>query len=80
MAKWTWAIEALATGDANFRRRSKAKIEQLRKDAGAVFLVAHQLDVVEETCNRVLWLDDGRLVMDGDPKEVIAAYNEAINK
>ncbi len=72
--------EALATGDAKFRRRSKAKIEQLRKDAGAVFLVAHQLDVVEETCNRVLWLDDGRLVMDGDPKEVIAAYNEAINK
>ncbi|ROO91310.1 teichoic acid transport system ATP-binding protein [Actinocorallia herbida] len=72
--------EALATGDAKFRRRSKRKIEELRKNAGAVFLVAHQLDVVAETCNRVLWLDDGQLVMDGTPEEVIAAYTEAINK
>ncbi|GAB3662384.1 ABC transporter ATP-binding protein [Actinocorallia lasiicapitis] len=72
--------EALATGDAKFKRRSKAKIEQLRKDAGAVFLVAHQLDVVEETCNRVLWLDDGKIVMDGDPHDVIAAYTEATGK
>lgn len=72
--------EALATGDAKFKRRSKAKIEQLRKDAGAVFLVAHQLDVVEETCNRVIWLDDGRILMDGDPHEVIAAYTEATGK
>lgn len=72
--------EALATGDARFRRRSKAKIEELRQDAGAVFLVAHGLDVVEETCNRVIWLDEGRIRMDGDPKEVIAAYTEATGK
>jgi teichoic acid transport system ATP-binding protein len=72
--------EALATGDAKFKRRSKAKIEELRRDAGAVFLVAHQLDVVEETCNRVIWLDDGKVLMDGDPAEVIAAYTEATGK
>ena len=72
--------EALATGDAKFKRRSKAKIDELRKDAGAVFLVAHNLDVIEETCNRVIWMDDGRLRMDGDPREVIAAYTEATGK
>ncbi|ACY96449.1 ABC transporter related protein [Thermomonospora curvata DSM 43183] len=72
--------EALATGDAKFRKRSKAKINELRRDAGAVFLVAHNLDQVEETCNRVIWLDEGKIRMDGDPKEVIAAYNEAIGK
>jgi teichoic acid transport system ATP-binding protein len=72
--------EALATGDAKFKRRSKAKIEELRKDAGAVFLVAHNLDVIEETCNRVIWLDEGRIRMDGDPQEVLAAYTEAIGK
>lgn len=69
--------EALATGDAKFKRKSKAKIGELRRDAGAVFLVAHNLDVVEETCNRVIWLDEGTIKMDGDPKAVIAAYNEA---
>ncbi|MCW2902961.1 MAG: transporter related protein [Streptosporangiaceae bacterium] len=72
--------EALATGDAKFKRRSKAKIEELRKDAGAVFLVAHNLDVIEETCNRVIWLDEGQIRMDGDPETVIAAYTEATAK
>nr|WP_258573737.1 ABC transporter ATP-binding protein [Actinomadura parmotrematis] len=72
--------EALATGDAKFKRRSKAKIDELRKDAGAVFLVAHNLDVIEETCNRVIWLDDGRMRMDGDPDTVLGAYTEATGK
>jgi teichoic acid transport system ATP-binding protein len=72
--------EALATGDAKFRRRSKAKINDLRRDAGAVFLVAHNLDVIEETCNRVIWLDEGTIRMDGEPKDVLAAYIEATGK
>ncbi len=72
--------EALATGDAKFKRRSKAKIEELRKDAGAVFLVAHNLDVIEETCNRVIWLDEGRIRMDGEPEPVLEAYTEATSK
>nr|WP_067822553.1 ATP-binding cassette domain-containing protein [Actinomadura kijaniata] len=72
--------EALATGDAKFKRRSRAKINELRKDAGAVFLVAHNLDVIEETCNRVIWLDDGRIKMDGDPTEVLKAYTDATGK
>ena len=69
--------EALATGDANFRRKSAAKIDELREEAGAVFLVAHQLDSIREMCNRVLWVDEGRLVMDGDTDTVVDAYIEA---
>jgi teichoic acid transport system ATP-binding protein len=72
--------EALATGDAKFRRKSAAKIDELRKEAGAVFLVAHQLDSIREMCNRVLWVDEGRLVMDGDPDTVVDAYTEANGK
>jgi teichoic acid transport system ATP-binding protein len=72
--------EALATGDAKFRRKSAKKIDELREEAGAVFLVAHQLDSIREMCNRVLWIDEGRLVMDGDPETVVDAYTEATNK
>lgn len=72
--------EALATGDAEFRRKSKAKVEELREEAGAVFLVAHQLDVIKETCNRVIWIEKGRVKMDGDPEAVIDAYTEATGK
>jgi teichoic acid transport system ATP-binding protein len=72
--------EALATGDAKFKVKSQKRIEELRKEAGAVFLVAHQLDVVKETCDRVIWIDDGKMIMDGEAEEVVAAYVESTKK
>jgi teichoic acid transport system ATP-binding protein len=72
--------EALATGDAKFKVKSQKRIEELRKEAGAVFLVAHQLDVVKETCERVIWIEEGRTVMDGEAEEVVDAYTEATQK
>ncbi|MFF0448299.1 ABC transporter ATP-binding protein [Streptomyces sp. NPDC004609] len=71
--------EALATGDAKFRRRSQARITELRKEAGTVFLVSHSNSTITETCERALWLEAGTLRMDGPAKEVVAAY-EAFTK
>ena len=68
--------EALATGDAEFRRRSEERIKELRKEAGTVFLVSHTLGVVRETCDRAIWLEDGQIVMDGATDEVLDAYEE----
>jgi teichoic acid transport system ATP-binding protein len=45
-----------------------------------VFLVAHQLDSIREMCNRVLWIDEGTLMMDGEPDAVVDAYVEATGK
>ncbi|MGW4424667.1 ABC transporter ATP-binding protein [Streptosporangium sp. NPDC004631] len=67
--------EALATGDRDFKRKSQERIKQMRDEAGTVFLVAHNLDVIEETCNRVIWLHKGKIKMDGDPQTVLTAYN-----
>jgi len=58
--------EALATGDAEFRVKSHARIQELRKDAGTVFLVAHNLEEVEQTCNRVIWMERGQIVTQGE--------------
>jgi len=58
--------EALATGDAEFRVKSHARIEELRHQAGTVFLVAHNLEEVEQTCNRVIWMERGKMVMQGE--------------
>lgn len=66
--------EALATGDAEFRRRSEKRIMELRQEAGTVFLVSHSLGVVRMTCNRAIWLEKGRVVMDGEANEVVDAY------
>ena len=66
--------EALATGDAEFRRRSENRIMELREAAGTVFLVSHSLNTVRLTCNRAIWLEKGQVVMDGEANEVVDAY------
>ena len=69
--------EALATGDARFRRRSDERIRELRDAAGTVFLVSHNLDVIRNTCQRGLWIDKGELLLDGTAGEVVDAYEAA---
>jgi teichoic acid transport system ATP-binding protein len=66
--------EALNTGDDQFKGHTKAKMDELRSKAGCVFLVSHSLETIRELCNRVLWLDEGQIVMDGEPDDVIKWY------
>lgn len=70
--------EALATGDASFRKKSTERIEEIREHAGTVFFVSHSLGSVRAMCNRVLWIDKGELVADGDVDEVCDAYHEFV--
>ncbi len=66
--------EALAVGDRAFRTRSENRIREIRDNAGTVFLVSHSMSSIRDTCNRVIWIEKGEMKMDGDPEEVIAAY------
>ncbi|MDR2373954.1 MAG: ABC transporter ATP-binding protein [Bifidobacteriaceae bacterium] len=68
--------EALSTGDAEFQRRSRDKILEVKEQAGTVFLVSHSAKAVEAMCQRALWLDKGELVMDGPTGAVLEAYKE----
>ncbi|MER5932141.1 ABC transporter ATP-binding protein [Streptomyces sp. NPDC002054] len=68
--------EALATGDRKFQIRSEERIRELRKEAGTVFLVSHSNKSIRDTCDRVLWLEKGELLMDGPTEEVVAAYEK----
>ncbi|MDR1293647.1 MAG: ABC transporter ATP-binding protein [Bifidobacteriaceae bacterium] len=70
--------EALSTGDAAFQRKSRDKILAVKEQAGTVFLVSHSSATVTSMCERVLWLDQGLLVMDGPADEVVAAYRETV--
>jgi len=68
--------EALATGDATFRRRSEQRIAELREQAGTVFLVSHGLGIIRETCPRAIWLENGKIILDGRADAVVEAYQE----
>lgn len=66
--------EALAVGDKRFQARSEGRIREIRDNAGTVFLVSHSMTSIRDTCDRVLWLNKGELVMDGPTEEVVKAY------
>ncbi len=72
--------EVLATGDANFRAKSKARVIELVKAAKAVVLVTHDMDWVREYCNRALLLEKGRVIIEGAPDEVTALHLERQKK
>jgi teichoic acid transport system ATP-binding protein len=72
--------EALAVGDRQFRLKAEKRIRQMRDEAGTVFLVSHNMKSIQDTCNRVLWIEKGNLVMDGEPKEVCEAFIESMEK
>jgi teichoic acid transport system ATP-binding protein len=71
--------EALSTGDAHFREKANAKMTELRDSARAMFLVSHGLGSIKEMCNEAIWLDKGKLMMRGEPAEVVDAYMEFVN-
>lgn len=68
--------EALATGDADFRQRSQARIDELVQHSATVLLVSHSMSTIRSMCDRVLWLDHGRLVADGPTAEVLEEYSQ----
>ena len=68
--------EVLATGDATFRAKSKARVLELVRDSKAVVLVTHDMAWVKEYCNRALLLENGHVVVEGSPDEVVAVHRQ----
>lgn len=68
--------EVLATGDATFRAKSKARVLELVSGAKAVVLVTHDMTWVQEYCNRAILIEKGQIVTEGEPQEVVAAHHE----
>lgn len=69
--------ELLSVGDAEFQRKSAARMEVLRKEGDAILMVSHGLESVVEMCHRALWLDRGEVRALGEPSEVVAAYQQS---
>jgi ABC-type polysaccharide/polyol phosphate transport system ATPase subunit len=66
--------EVLATGDANFRAKSKARVLEIVAAAKAVVLVTHDMNWVTEYCNRAILIERGEMVAEGEPAEVVELH------
>ena len=73
--------EVLSVGDAKFKKKSFKKMKSLISGENrTVLIVSHSIDTLQKLCTRVIWLHDGKLKMDGDPKEVLTAYDEFMSE
>jgi ABC-type polysaccharide/polyol phosphate transport system ATPase subunit len=68
--------EALAVGDEGFKDRCHDRMKHFRERGKTFLLVSHSLRDVIETCQRAIWIADGRIELDGPVEEVCEAYHE----
>ena len=66
--------EVLAVGDASFQRKCLGKMSSVASEGRTVLFVSHNLTAVRTLCSRVIWLNGGQLVEEGEPTEVISRY------
>lgn len=72
--------EVLAVGDLAFQQRCLARIRQFQRDGVTILLVSHDPVLVADLCDEVVWLRSGRLLAQGDPREVTARYRAAMQE
>jgi ABC-2 type transport system ATP-binding protein len=68
--------EALAVGDAGFQAKCLGRIEEFQKQGVTIVLVSHALDWIKKLCGRTILMENGRLIDEGDPTDVVAHYLE----
>ena len=66
--------EWFLAGDANFMEKARLRLEAMVRGADILVLSSHQSEVIRDWCTRVMWLDQGKIIADGRPDEVLDRY------
>jgi ABC-type polysaccharide/polyol phosphate transport system ATPase subunit len=72
--------EVLAVGDEGFTHKCLDKFAEFKRRGKTILLVTHSLGLVEKFCDEALWMDGGRMKVQGDPKRVVGAYVTDVQK
>jgi ABC-type polysaccharide/polyol phosphate transport system ATPase subunit len=69
--------EVFSVGDIHWVEKARARMKALIDRSRILVLVSHQMDLVEQYCNRCLWIRGGSIEMDAEPAAVVAAYRDS---
>ena len=72
--------EILAVGDAAFQQKCLARIDEFRQRSKTILFVSHDMGSIRRLCQRALLLHDGVLLADGQPEQVVARYEELLQR
>ena len=70
--------EVWGTGDQEFSRKSMAKMKSIVNSGRTVMVISHNLDIMQELCTRCLWMEQGKIILDGLPQSVIDSYQRSL--
>ena len=68
--------EVLAVGDLKFQKKCIEKIQEFKQKGITMILVSHSSDNVLKVCERVIWIENNKIKMDGNSDEVVKLYND----
>jgi ABC-type polysaccharide/polyol phosphate transport system ATPase subunit len=68
--------EVLSVGDADFQKKSSARMTELINEGAAVVLVSHDMTAVRKLAQKAIWLENGLVKMSGPTEQVVAAYEK----
>ena len=68
--------EILSVGDANFQAKCFRKMQELKDSGITIVIVSHDLHTMEKLCNKVIWIESGKIKRSGIPNEVLKEYIE----
>jgi lipopolysaccharide transport system ATP-binding protein len=72
--------EVLSVGDERFRTKSQERMQKLWTEHSTIVVVSHDLDFIEVSCSRAIWLQDGTIAAQGPTREVIRAYRDSVDR
>lgn len=68
--------EIFAGGDAAFMSKARTRMTDMINNANIMIMVSHDHELLKSLCNRVIWMDHGKVIADGDPDVIVAQYLE----
>jgi lipopolysaccharide transport system ATP-binding protein len=66
--------EWLSVGDENFKHKAEARMSEVVQSTNILVIASHSRELILHTCNRVIWLEHGKIRMDGEPDQVCLSY------
>jgi ABC-2 type transport system ATP-binding protein/lipopolysaccharide transport system ATP-binding protein len=72
--------EILSVGDANFQKKCYDKIDSFKNNGATIVIVAHDLGTIEKICDRVIWMNEGQIVEQGEPDRIVDLYVQHMNQ
>jgi lipopolysaccharide transport system ATP-binding protein len=72
--------EVLSVGDESFKHKCQARMDKLWDQHTTILVVSHGLEFIQESCERAIWLDRGKIRFSGSTEDTISHYLEAVKQ